>query len=100
SLRREQAAAHLEKVTGAKPVLCRNNDELYDRKDVDAVIVATADFQHARHGVEAVRAGRDAYVEKPMANTMADARALRQAVRDTTRIVQIRTARRNAAAYH
>ncbi|MEJ7713659.1 MAG: Gfo/Idh/MocA family oxidoreductase [Pyrinomonadaceae bacterium] len=47
-------------------------------KDVDAVIVATADFQHAMHGVEAVKAGRDAYVEKPMANTMADARAIRK----------------------
>ena len=99
SLRREQAAARLEKATGAKPALCRNNDELYDRKDVDAVIIATADFQHALHGAEAVRAGRDAYVEKPMANTMADARALREAVHDTKKIVQIGTQRRSAANY-
>jgi hypothetical protein len=99
SLRREQAAAQLEKATGLKPALCRNNDELYDRQDVDAVIIATADFQHALHGVEAVRAGRDAYVEKPMANTMADARALRKAVVDTKKIVQIGTQRRSAANY-
>ena len=99
SLRREQAAAHLEKTTGVKPALARNNDELYERKDVDAVIVATADFQHALHGVEAVRAGRDAYIEKPMANTMADARELRKAVKDTGRIVQIGTQRRSAANY-
>ena len=83
----------------SEPILCRNNDELYDRKDVDAVIVATADFQHALHGVEAVRAGRDAYVEKPMANTMADARALRKAVKETGKIVQIGTQRRSAANY-
>ena len=83
SRRREEGAAFIEKLTGTRPALCRNNDELYDRKDVDAVIIATADFQHALHGVEAVRAGRDAYVEKPMANTMADARAIRKAVKDT-----------------
>lgn len=99
SLRREQGAAYIEKLTGKRPVLCRNNDELYDRKDVDAVIVATADFQHALHGVEAVRAGRDAYVEKPLANTMADARAIRQAVRETKKIVQIGTQRRSSPKY-
>ena len=47
--RREEGAAFIEKSGGARPVLCRNNDELYDRKDIDAVIVATADFQHALH---------------------------------------------------
>ena len=52
---------------------CAQQRQLYARKDIDAVIVATADFQHALHGVEAVQAGRDAYVEKPTAHTMADA---------------------------
>jgi predicted dehydrogenase len=99
SRRRDEAAAYLEKLTGQRPALCRNNDELYDRKDVDAVIVATADFQHALHGVEAVRAGRDAYVEKPLANTMADARAIRQAVKETKQIVQIGTQRRSSPKY-
>jgi predicted dehydrogenase len=97
--RREEGAAHIEKLTGKRPALARNNDELYERKDVDAVIVATADFQHALHGVEAVRAGRDAYVEKPMANTMADAKALRQAVKETGRIVQIGSQRRSSEKY-
>jgi predicted dehydrogenase len=99
SLRREEAVAHVEKLTGTRPVACRNNEELYARKDVDAVIVATADFQHALHAVEAVRAGRDAYVEKPLANTMADARAVRDAVRETGRIVQVGTQRRSSPNY-
>jgi predicted dehydrogenase len=97
--RREEGAAFIESLTGTRPALCRNNDELYDRDDVDAVIVATADFQHALHGVEAVRAGRDAYVEKPLANTMADARAIKKAVHDTGRIVQIGTQRRSSTKY-
>ena len=99
SLRREAGAAHIEKLTGKRPATARNNDELYARKDVDAVIVATADFQHALHGVEAVRAGRDAYVEKPLANTMEDARAIRRAVRETGKIVQIGTQRRSEPVY-
>jgi predicted dehydrogenase len=99
SLRREEAVARLEKLTGTRPFACRNNEELYERKDVDAVIVGTADFQHALHAVEAVRAGRDAYVEKPLANTMADARAVRDAVRETGRVVQIGTQRRSSPSY-
>lgn len=99
SKRREAAAAHLQKVAGAAPILCRNNDELYDRKDVDAVLIATADFQHALHAVEAVKAGRDAYCEKPLANTMADARAVRKAVKDTGKIIQIGTQRRSTPNY-
>ena len=75
SRRRDEGAEALGKLVGHEIAKARNNEELYDRKDVDAVIVATADFQHALHGVEAVRAGRDAYVEKPMANTMEDAQA-------------------------
>jgi predicted dehydrogenase len=99
SLRRDEAAAQLEKLTGRRPVTTRNNEELYARNDVDAVIVATADFQHALHGVEAVRSGRDAYIEKPLANTMADARAIRAAVRETGRVVQIGTQRRSEPVY-
>jgi predicted dehydrogenase len=99
SVRRAEAAEYFQKRFNTKVALARNNEELYDRKDVDAVIIATADFQHALHGVEAVRAGRDAYIEKPMANTMADARALRQAVHETGRIVQIGSQRRSTPVY-
>ena len=97
--RREAGKSHIEKLSGKSVDAVRNNDELYARKDIDAVIIATADFQHAQHGVEAVRSGRDAYVEKPLAHTMDDAHAIRQAVRDTGRIVQIGTQRRSSPVY-
>ena len=99
SRRREEGSAFIEKLAGTKPALCRNNDELYDRNDVDAVIIATSDFQHALHGVEAMKAGRDAYIEKPLANTMADAKAIRAAVKEYGRVVQIGTQRRSSEKY-
>ncbi|HEV8367272.1 MAG TPA: Gfo/Idh/MocA family oxidoreductase [Pyrinomonadaceae bacterium] len=97
--RRDEGAESLSKLVGHDIAKARNNEELYDRKDVDAVIVATADFQHALHGVEAVRAGRDAYVEKPLANTMEDARAILKAVEETKKIVQIGSQRRSGRNY-
>jgi predicted dehydrogenase len=98
-MRREQGADFIEKLCGNRPDQVRNNDELYARKDVDAVIIATADFQHAYHGAEAVEAGRDAYVEKPTAHTMADARRILAAVKKSGKIVQVGTQRRSTPAY-
>jgi predicted dehydrogenase len=99
SRRRDEGAEFIGKLVGHTIEKARNNDELYARKDVDAVMISTADFQHALHGVEAVRAGRDAYVEKPLANTMEDARAILKAVDETKKIVQIGTQRRSGANY-
>jgi predicted dehydrogenase len=99
SRRREEGAAFIEKLCGNPVEQVRNNDELYARKDIDAVIIATADFQHAYHGTEAVNAGRDAYVEKPTAHTMADARMFRAAVHKSGKIVQVGTQRRSTPAY-
>src|SRR6202789_645964 len=99
SRRREEGAAYIHKLNGGSVAPVRNNDELYARKDIDAVIIATADFQHARHGTEAVNAGRDAYVEKPTAHTMEDARDFRAAVNKTGKIVQVGTQRRSTPSY-
>jgi len=99
SMRRDQAQAAVLKLTGTPIFAARNNEELYSHKEVDAVFVATADFQHAYHGTEAVRAGRDAYVEKPMAHTMSDARTFREAVHDSRQIVAVGTQRRSSSIY-
>jgi predicted dehydrogenase len=97
--RREEGAAFIQKLSGGPIAQVRNNDELYARNDVDAVLIATADFQHAQHGAEAVNAGRDAYVEKPTAHTMTDARLFRDAVKKTGKIVQVGTQRRSTPSY-
>ena len=85
---------------GHDVVACRNNEEMYNKKLVDAVFVATADFQHAIHAAEAVKAGCDAYVEKPFAETMEDNRMALKAIKATDRIIQIGSQRRSGANYH
>ena len=98
--RRDEGVAFIHEQTGKKIKAARNNEELYDRKDVDAVIISTADFQHALHCKEAVEAGRDAYCEKPFAETMEDNRAARAAVEKSGKIVQIGSQRRSGTNYH
>ncbi|RNI28784.1 Gfo/Idh/MocA family oxidoreductase [Rufibacter latericius] len=97
--RRDEAEAFIKEKQNSKIKKYRNNDELYGNKDIDAVIISTADFQHALMGVEAVRNGKDVYLEKPMAETMEDARAILQAVEQTGKIVQIGSQRRSAPNY-
>jgi predicted dehydrogenase len=99
SKRREEGVAHIAKLANKPIAPARNNEELYDNKDVQAVIIATADFQHATHAVEAIRSGRDAYIEKPLADTMEDARAIRSTAKGTDRIVAVGTQRRSSPVY-
>lgn len=86
-------------IAGEQLAKARNTDELYSMKNVDAVIIATADFQHAYHCMEAVRAGKDVYVEKPFANIMSDARAALKLVSGSKQIVQVGTQRRSTPSY-
>jgi len=98
-LRREQGASTWKEKMGHDITTCRNNEELYDRKLVDAVFISTADFQHAQHAIEAVKAGCDAYCEKPFAESMADNRAALKAIKESGKIVQIGSQRRSGANY-
>ena len=98
-MRREEALPWFKEKTGQDVKACVNNDELYRIKDLDAVIVSTADFQHARHCIEAVNAGKDAYVEKPFAETMEDNIAALKAVKSSGKIVQIGSQRRSGSNY-
>src|SRR3954452_8981395 len=98
--RREEGVAIWKEKMGHDITACRNNEELYDKKLADAVFISTADFQHALHTIEAVKAGCDAYVEKPFAETMDDNRAALKDIKATDRIVQIGSQRRSGTNYH
>ncbi len=98
--RREEGAIFLEEKLGHKVSKYQNNDRLYEDKDIDAVIISTADFQHALHTVEAAENGKDVYVEKPFAETMEDNRKALKAVKKSGIIVQIGSQRRSGRNYH
>lgn len=62
--------------------------ELLERKDIDAVVIASPDFWHAVHTVHAAEAGKDIYCEKPLAHTIKEGRAMVNAVQKHKRILQ------------
>lgn len=62
--------------------------ELLERKDIDAVVIATPDHWHAQIAVDAAKAGKDIYCEKPMALTVAEGRAMVDATRKYDRVFQ------------
>ena len=97
--RREEGAAFWKDKMQHDVVACRNNEEMYNKKLVDAVFISTADFQHALHAIEAVNAGCDVYCEKPFAETMEDNRAALKVIKASNRIVQIGSQRRSGANY-
>jgi len=92
---REAAAARTESWYGRAPRSFQYMEDLLALKDVDAVLISTADFQHATHLKAVVEAGKDAYCEKPMANDLAEAKAARDAVLRSDRIVQVGTQHRS-----
>ncbi len=63
--------------------------EILNRKDVDAVLIATPDHWHAKIALEAMDLGKDVYLEKPMCHTIDEARQLSQTVAETKRILQV-----------
>ena len=62
--------------------------ELLDKKDVDAVIIAAPDHWHVRMAVDAIAAGKDVYLEKPVTHTIEEGDTLTRAVRASNRILQ------------
>jgi predicted dehydrogenase len=83
--------------TGAKAY--DHYHKLLEDKSLDAVIVATPDHWHAQMVIDAVDAGKDVYVEKPMAHKIPEGFDVIRAVRRTKRVVQVGTQRRSAELF-
>jgi predicted dehydrogenase len=63
--------------------------EIINRKDIDAVVIATPDHWHARVALEAMDSGKDVYLEKPMCHTIDEAHMLVNTVKETGRVLQV-----------
>jgi predicted dehydrogenase len=81
---------------GSWPVL-QHYQKLLDRKDVDAVIVGTADFQRVLPCIHACQAGKDVYAEKPLTLCIHEGRVLVDVVRKHKRVFQVGTQQRSMA---
>jgi predicted dehydrogenase len=78
----------------------RDYRELLANKDVDAVVISTPDHQHAVLAVNAVRAGKDVYLQKPASLTIAEGRYMSDAVRASKRVFQIGSQQRSWKQFH
>lgn len=73
-----------------------NYRRMLEDKSIDVVVIATPDHWHAQMSIDAVEAGKDVYVEKPMALTIEDAYRMEDAVRRTRRVLQVGSQRRSS----
>src|ERR1035438_7800302 len=89
SLARERRAAQVKEAFNLEPQSYKYSEDMLARKDIDGVMIATGDFQHARLCAEVVRAGKDCYVEKPFANVLSEAEETRDAVKASKQVVQM-----------
>jgi predicted dehydrogenase len=91
SVNRESTAASILKSTGRRPRTFSRHQDLLALPEVDAVVIATPDFAHAPILVDAARARKHAYVEKPMATRLEDANAAVEAVESHGIVCQVGT---------
>lgn len=94
-----QAADQVEKARGKKPDTTRDFRRVIERKDLDAVLVATPDHWHAMPTVFACQAGKDVYCEKPLATSIDEGRAMLEASQRHKRVVQMGTQWRSGSHF-
>ena len=75
---------HCKEVWGNDVFTTRDYREILQRKDVDAVIIATPDHWHAIPAIAACQAGKDVYCEKPLSLTISEGRAMVRAMSSLT----------------
>lgn len=89
--------AHAEEFAAKCPRKCQvygDYRKLLQRKDIDVVTIATPDHWHVKVAVDALRAGKDVYCEKPLTLTIDEGKVLRKVVRETGRVLQVGTQQR------
>jgi predicted dehydrogenase len=91
--------AHSKELWGSDIFTTRDYNEILARKDIDAVIIGTPDHWHMRASVDAMKAGKDVYCEKPMIHLYEDGPAMIETARTTNRILQVGSQRVSSLLY-
>ena len=95
--RLNEAEQFLAPVQKQKPKRAKDMQQVFDSKDVDAVVVATPDHWHGPASILACQAGKDVYVEKPHAHNIFESRKMIEASKKYNRIIEVGTQNRSAA---
>jgi predicted dehydrogenase len=95
----EAAVSAAAKVQGSAPKTYRNYRQLLDDKEIDAVLIATPEHWHHRMVLDALAAGKDVYVEKPLCHTPEEGVELVEAEKKSKNIVQVGMQRRSYDLY-
>jgi predicted dehydrogenase len=90
---------HCKELWGDDIFTTRDYAEILARKDIDAVIIATPDHWHKRASVDAMRAGKDVYCEKPMIHHYSDGPEMIETARATKRVLQVGSQRVSSVIY-
>ncbi|MEO8737018.1 MAG: Gfo/Idh/MocA family oxidoreductase [Edaphobacter sp.] len=90
---------HSKELWGNDLFTTRDYREILARKDIDAVIIATPDHWHKRAAIDAMKAGKDVYCEKPMIHLYSDGHEIIETANSTNRIIQIGSQRVSSIVY-
>ncbi|HYO82649.1 MAG TPA: Gfo/Idh/MocA family oxidoreductase [Bryobacteraceae bacterium] len=93
--KREKAQEEVKEFSGQTPFATARMEDVLSRKDIDAVVIGTPDHLHCTQLIEAIRAGKDVYVEKPLAMNMKELVRAYDVVKKSDRIVQVGTQMRS-----
>lgn len=93
-------AAEAEKNWGRRPATYSDYRRILERNDVDIIVIGTPDHWHCKITVDACSAGKDIYVEKPLANSIGECDAMVAAAQRYGRIVQVGQQQRSAQLWH
>lgn len=88
---REQARASF----GSTATIFEDYRDLLARQDLDVILIGAPDHWHAKMAIDACRAGKDVYVEKPLTLTIDEGRLIRDVAKETKRVVQVGTWQRS-----
>ncbi len=90
---RKHAEAGREK-SGGKADIYEDYRHLLDRKDIEVVSIVTPDHWHSKIAIDAMRAGKDVYCEKPLTLTIDEGKLIRKVLEETNRVFQVGTQQR------